>query len=291
MLFSVLASAFLTVGNLLEKRAVDLMPKISARRLRYMIRQLCSSRTWMSGFIFGVAAVVLTVLAYSLAPIVVVQTIIGAGLALLVLGSHLYLHETIHPREYVGLGLIITAVTLISVTLTSSAIRDVPQPTFDVLVVSAVTVIVAGIVFLTSHNRLGVDASLPYGLTSGLFYGTAALQAKAAAILLERHGLVDGAAKVMVSPYPYVFVVSSVVGLLIFQSGLQRSRVGVVGPIASTVTSIYVVVVGMVLFHEALPHNTVDALLRVLGFALALAGSWFFVTGPPLAPTRISTNE
>jgi drug/metabolite transporter (DMT)-like permease len=291
VLFSVLASAFFSVGNLLEKRAVNSMPVISARRLGHMLRQLCSSRTWISGFIFGVAAVILTVLAYSLAPIVVVQTIIGAGLALLVLGSHLYLHESIRPREYVGLGLIVTAVTLVSVTLTSSAIRDVPHPAFDVLVVSAVTVIVAGVAFATSQRRTRVDASLPFGLTSGLFYGIAALQAKAAALLLERHGLIHGAARVMASPYPYAFVIASVAGLLIFQSGLQRSRIGVVGPIASTVASLYVVVIGMLVFHEALPQDTVHALLRVLGFALALVGSWFFATGPVLIPNHPGTDE
>jgi hypothetical protein len=65
----------------------------------------------------------------------------------------------------------------------------------------------------------------------------------------------------------------------------------VVGPIASTVASLYVVVIGMLAFHEALPQDTVHALLRVLGFALALVGSWFFATGPVLIPNHPGTDE
>jgi len=67
------------------------------------------------------------------------------------------------------------------------------------------------------------------------------------------HGLIAGVPHVLESPYPYVFLVTSIVGLLIFQSGLQRSRVAVIGPFSSIVASVYVVVVGMLIFHETLP--------------------------------------
>jgi hypothetical protein len=54
----------------------------------------------------------------------------------------------------------------------------------------------------------------------------------------------------------------------------------VVGPIASTVSSIYVVVVGMLVFHEALPSDATHTTLRLLGFVLALSAGWCFATGP-----------
>jgi drug/metabolite transporter (DMT)-like permease len=280
--FSFLASVCYSIANLMEKSAVDRMPTISARRTGHMLRQLCSSRLWVSGFLIGVAAVLLTVLAYSLAPIVIVQTIVGAGLALLVLGSRLYLHEPIGQREYVGLGLIIVAVILVSATLTSGATHDARHSTFDVLVASAVTAIVAIVAFMAARRSRGADASLRFGLTSGLFYGVAGLQAKGAASLLARHGLVDGAGRVMASAYPYLFILTSVLGLMIFQSGLQRCRIGVVGPLASMVSSIYVVVVGMLVFHEALPADPTHILMRVLGFVLALGAGGCFATGPGL---------
>ncbi len=286
VLFSFLAAISFSVANLLEKRAVDQMPPISARRTGHMIRQLGSSRLWMVGFFLGVVAVVLTVIAYSLAPIVIVQTIVGAGLSLLVLGSRLYLHEPIGQREYVGLGLIIAAVTLISITLSSAENTGVIRSTTVVLVTSAVTAAVAGLAFGPTRRSGGGDASLQFGMISGLFYGIAALQAKGASNLLARYGLIHGAGRVIASPYPYLFVVASVIGLLIFQSGLQRCRIGVVGPIASIVASVYVVVVGMLVYHESLPHDHVQSTLRITGFALALGASWFFASSPATALVR-----
>jgi drug/metabolite transporter (DMT)-like permease len=286
VMFSLLASVCFSASNLLEKTAVDRMPDISARRAGHMLQQIGRSRLWVLGFATGVVAVVMTVIAYSLSPIVVVQTIVAAGLSLLVLGSRLFLREPIGRREYLGLCFIIGAVVLISVTLNSSASGGGKNLTVDVVSVSVATVILAALVFRLLGLLTPGDASVPFGVTSGLFYGVAALQAKGAAVLLQRHGLIAGVPHVLESPYPYVFLVTSIVGLLIFQSGLQRSRVAVIGPFSSIVASVYVVVVGMLIFHETLPHDGVHTFFRALGFALALGGSWIFAAPPSITQRR-----
>jgi drug/metabolite transporter (DMT)-like permease len=291
VMFSFLASVCFSVSNLMEKTAVDRMPNISARRTGHMLRQMWVSRLWICGFALGVVAVIMTVIAYSLAPIVVVQTIIGAGLALLVLGSRLFLRETIGRKEYIGLCFIIVAVVLVSVTLNSANTSIVSYSTFGVLAVSVATLIAAIIAFRLLQGRKLGDASLPFGLTSGLLYGIAALQAKGVSTLLQHHGLLGGVPTVLASPYPYVFIVASILGLLIFQSGLQQSRIAVIGPISSIIASVYVVVVGMIVFHETLPRDAVDTFLRVLGFALALGGSWIFATGPSTAHGRAGSDR
>jgi drug/metabolite transporter (DMT)-like permease len=291
VLFSFFASACFSVSNLMEKTAVDRMPNISARRTGHMLGQIWRSRLWVSGFALGVVAVVMTVIAYSLAPIVVVQTIIGAGLALLVLGSRLFLREPIGRKEYIGLCFIIVAVILVSLTLNSATTSIVRYSTFGILGASVATLVAAVSAFRVLQGRALGDASLPFGLTSGLLYGIAALQAKGASAILQHHGLLGGVPRVLASPYPYVFIVTSILGLLIFQSGLQRSRLAVIGPISSIIASIYVVVLGMIVFHETLPRDTVDTFLRVLGFAMALGGSWIFATGPSTSLGRARSDR
>jgi drug/metabolite transporter (DMT)-like permease len=276
VIFSLLASVSFSVSNLMEKTAVDRMPDISARRAGHMIQQIGRSRLWVLGFLIGVVAVVMTVVAYSLAPIVVVQTIVAAGLSLLVLGSRIYLREPIGRMEYVGLCFIIGAVVLMSLTLSSKTTSGAGNFSLEDIAVSVATVVLAALAFWVLGVLTPSDASVRFGVTSGLFYGVAALQAKGAATLLQRHGILGGVPHVLESPYPYVFLVTSIIGLLIFQSGLQRSRVAVIGPFSSIVASIYVVVVGMLVFHESFPHDAVHTFLRVFAFALALCGSWVF---------------
>ncbi|MGD0742000.1 MAG: hypothetical protein ABSA31_01735 [Acidimicrobiales bacterium] len=290
VLFSFLASVCFNLNNLMEKRAVDQMPEISARRAMHMVRMLSASRLWLSGFVVGIFAVGFMVLAYSLAPIAVIQSIFGAGLVLLVLASRLYLHEPMGRREYLGLAVIVLAVTLVSVTLTSATSPGAGGSTARALITSAATATVSGLAFW-ALRRSTADAGIRFGVTSGLLYAVASLQMKSSAVLLERHGVLDGALRVIGSPYPYIFVVMSILGLLTFQTGLQRCRVAVVAPITNIVASIYIVVVGMAVFDESFPHDVLLMVLRILGFALVLAGSWVFTTGPAipsqLGPTSV----
>jgi hypothetical protein len=291
VIVSLVASACFSVSNLMEKSAVGRMPEISARRIGHLVRQVSSSNRWVAGFALGVAGVVLTVLAYTQAPIVVVQTIIGAGLALLVFGSRLYLQEPLGAREYVGLAFIIIAVVLVALTLSAATLPRASGGLLEAVAVSAGSVVAALIVFrLLRHGRSG-DVSVRFGVTSGVFYGVAALQAKGAATLLQSHGLLAGVPRVFESPYPYLFVVTSVLGLLIFQSGLQRSRISVVGPISSVVASIYVVVVGTFVFHASSPHDVSDTVVRALAFVLALGGVWVFATLSPAVPGTVIDRE
>jgi drug/metabolite transporter (DMT)-like permease len=270
------------LNNLMEKMAVDRMPDISARRVGHMLKMLCTSRLWMLGFLLGVVAVGIMVVAYSLAPIAVVQSIFGAGLVLLVLASRLYLHEAIGRREWLGVAVIITAVVLVSVTLNSSNSPGVTSSNADVLIASVATTAFSALLFMVLR-RSSAEASVPFGVASGLLYGVGSLQIKGASVLVTHHGVLGSIPRILTSPYPYLFVVMSVLGLLTFQTGLQRCRVGVVGPITNIVASIYVVAVGMVLFNEAIPHDTVLIVLRFSGFALVLAAGWIFAAGPAAA--------
>jgi protein-S-isoprenylcysteine O-methyltransferase Ste14 len=87
----------------------------------------------------------------------------------------------------------------------------------------------------------------------------------------------------LATPYPYVFLVTSLLGLAVFQTGLQRCRIAVVAPLTNIVASVYVVAIGMIVFHERLPKSPTLSALRLVGFALVLVGSWFFSTGPATA--------
>lgn len=285
VLFTLIASVFFNLSNLMEKRGVDRLAQISARRVVHMIRLLLSSRLWMAGFGFGVAAVLLMVIGYSITPIAVAQSIFGAGTVLIVIAARLYIRESLGRREYAGLGVMIVSVILVSFTLGSSTSPGVGGSVERTLFASVSTAAAAGLV-LSGVHRLPGDPGVLFGVTSGLFYGVAALQAKSTAVILQHRGLLGGLPHALTSPYPYVFVVASVLGLLTFQMGLQRCRLALVVPVTNVVASVYVVAVGMVIFNESLPSNEVLASLRILGFALVLIATSIFATSTAASPAR-----
>jgi hypothetical protein len=140
------------------------------------------------------------------------------------------------------------------------------------------TVAAVVLIFVWIRRRWGSTAVL-YGTASGLLYGIAALGMKGASTLVTRYGLVASVPKVFASVYPYVTIVGMIFALLVFQIGLQRSRIAVMGSVSSVVSSTYLVAVGMLVFGEHLPTDRVVLTLRLTGFAGVLIGSCFLAGG------------
>ena len=59
-------------------------------------------------------------------------------------------------------------------------------------------------------------------------------------------------------------------GIVLFQTSLQRSRASITAPVANVVGNVFTVVAGTLLFGESLPEDPLTMALRVGGFALTL---------------------
>ena len=278
IVLSLAASVCFNLNNLMEKRAVDRMVELSVLRTGHMVRMLVRSPLWLGGFVIGVVGVVLLTLAYSLVPIAVVQTIFGAGIVILVPAARVYLGEHLGKREIGGLALIVTAIVLVSVTLGGSSTPIDSLSLARVMAASGFTVAAAGVLFFLLR-RSSTDPSIALGASCGLIYGIASVQSKSASILLEHRGLEHGVVRVLESPYPYAFLVASLLGLIGFQSGLQRVRVTLAAPLVNIVGSAFTVAIGMLIFDERLPANPLLSALRLGGFAAVLVGTWILATG------------
>ena len=273
IIFSLLASIAINLGNLVEKTAVGRMPEISIRRSRHLVWTLVSSRLWMLGFILCLIGLGLQVLALSLASIPVVQSIFNAGIVILVVGSRVHLRERLHRREWVGLAVVVLSLVSLSVSLTGSTNAvGVGGSGLMVLVAAAPTIIVVIVVAAFIRSGRGNTGFL-FGIAAGLLYGVATLGTKGASTLVGRYGVAASVTHMVVSAYPYLFVVFSVFGLLVYQTGLQRSRIAVVGSMSDVVCSTYLVGVGTLVFREHLPTDTLPLTLRIVGFVGVLIGS------------------
>ncbi len=88
---------------------------------------------------------------------------------------------------------------------------------------------------------------------------------------LAQHGGLDAnlLLALAASPYPYITVACSALGMLIFQTGLQRCRVSIVGPVSNITGSVFFLVAGTWLFGERLPADPPRLALRLAGIVLA----------------------
>jgi drug/metabolite transporter (DMT)-like permease len=119
------------------------------------------------------------------------------------------------------------------------------------------------------HRAPAIGVS--YALASGLLYGVATLAIKALSGALAHHAVLGAGLLLAVasSPYPYVTVACSAAGMLIFQTGLQRCRVSIVGPVSNISGSVFFIVAGTWLFGERLPADPAKLALRLAGIVVA----------------------
>ena len=279
VLFSVLAAIVLTSGNVVQKHAVNSLPEFSAKRTKHLFRTLATSRLWMAGFVLCLVGVGFEIIAFSLAPIAVVQSIFNASIVLLIVLSRLRLGEHLVRAEWVGLTIVVVSVVAISSTLTSTANTTSQSDSVIRIVVALLpTVIVVGLI-LVGVGTTRTSGALRYGIAAGLLYGAAALGTKGSSTFVARHGLVSSIPNIATSVYPYVFVAFSVVGMVVYQMGIQRFRIAVVGALSDVVCSTYVVAVGTIVFSESFPREPAMLALRIGGFVGVLLGTVLVASG------------
>ena len=272
VLIAIVSTIFYNAGFVVEKTALDRLPRIRARRTLNLVLTLASSPRWLLGFTLLLVGLGCQVLALSLAPISVVQPIFACGIALLLLLSRFHLGERLSPLEWTGLVSIAISIVMVGASVdrtsdTVGLVGGLPR----ILSAAAPTVVVAVLVY-SSATRLPGRATPLYGLASGLLYGAAGLATKQISTVIGKEGLLHAIPKVLVSPEPYLFVVLAALGMVAFQTGLQRCRASLVAPTSNVISSGYLVAVGTPLFGEHLPTDPWRLTLRVAGFAGILIG-------------------
>lgn len=276
MIFSAL---LYNAGFVVEKMALQNMPEVHARRVGHMVRALVSSPTWLVGFSFLLVGLAFQVAGLAFLPLSVAQPVFISGIVFLLLLSHHFLGERLERAERGGIALITVAIVLIGLSLGSGRDRAGTGGTLAEILLAAVPSVAAGILaFLAAEwvgrpgKRFGSGRALLFGLASGMLYGVAALATKAVSVTIHRFGLGHALPHLLVSGDLYLLAVTSAVGLVMFQTALQRCPASIVVPVSNVTSSAYLVAVGTVIFAEQLPSEPWRLALRAAGFAMVLAG-------------------
>jgi drug/metabolite transporter (DMT)-like permease len=271
---ALIATCAYHVGLVLEKRALTRLPPIDARHVLKLAAILLTAPAWLAGFALMLCGFGLQVLALTLAPVSVVQPVLASGIVILLVLSRIVLRERLGRSELACVLAMAVAIVAIAFSAIGSASRVGHHA--DGWLLAAVAVPAALIATGFGVNALrGSGGRRPgatavfFGLAAGLFYGVATLSLKGLSGALAGAGGQHLLMTLVTSPFPYVTVVCSALGMLVFQTGLQRCRVSIVGPISNISGSVFFIISGTLLFGEQLPRQPLQLGLRLAGIATA----------------------
>ncbi|MEU0242121.1 hypothetical protein ABZ234_30970 [Nocardiopsis sp. NPDC006198] len=269
LLVALLSAVVYTVGLSVQQRALHGSESISVNRPLHLARVLLGNPRWVFGCLFTALGSVGLIVSLGLAPVSVAQPAFAAGVACGILVVTLVVGERITRGEYVALALMPVALGLLTLSTADGAETGTTADTGLLVTVSLATVAVClAVVALTGGGRSMSAAAL--GAAAGFAQGSAGLQGKGLGGLLADHGLWAAVAPALLSPYPYLYAVGWAVGIVLFQTSLQRSRASITAPVSNVAGNVFMVVMGTILFGERLPDDPLMLALRIGGFALTL---------------------
>ena len=263
-----LGSAFaLNWGWLAQHGAARELPELSLRRPRRSLGLLFADRSWLVGFVVGLAGWALYVAALALAPISLVQGVSAGGIGILAALARRR-GDVVDRAGWAGvtaamLGLALIAISLAGGALTAAHPRPGALATW--LVVSAA---VAGLTFTWRG-----------GVSAGILYAAGDVATKAA---------VFGGGWLLLVP---AVLAAHGLAFVALQLGFQRGDALQTAGTASLLTNALPIAAGLALFHEQLPGGPLGT-VRVLGFVLVIAAA-ALLTGrrQPRSTTRSAISS
>jgi len=257
-----LLSAFaLNWGWLEQHGATQELPALSGRTPVRSLRLLFGNRTWLVGFVVGLAGWAFYVAALALAPLSLVQATSAGGIGILAALAHRRGHAAQWPAVYVA----VAGLGLLAVSLVGGAPKSTTVSLGALIVWLSASAILAAL--------LGVRGSgAGLGLAAGALYAAGDVGTKAA---------VHGGAWLLVVP---VVLAAHGAAFVALQIGFQRGTPLATAGTSTLLTNALPIAAGIALFHEHLPGGALGV-LRVIAFASVVVAA-AMLARQPIETTR-----
>lgn len=257
---AVLASTLLTVGLYFMKRQAERLPSLDGGWRLEAWRAFVRDRWWLFGLVLQVGGYGLYLVALRAAPLSVISAALNGGIALFVVLSVFGLGEDPRPIEWLGVVLITGSLIILSVSLSTA-----PPASTDAHGTVLFSLVVLGLAGLAVVVDQQPRRPIGLSVASGFILGLGAEYAKGLANGSGFTGLVGG--------YLLLTLLANGVGFVLMQAAFQSGRGVVVMPLFSVLSNLVPIIGGILVFGETLPNDEPAALLRPLGFTLAIFGA------------------
>jgi uncharacterized membrane protein len=266
---AVAAAAAFNVGVALQALEARKAPRRLALRVG-LLGHLLRRPLWLAGTTVQLLGIVPQVVALAYAPFAVVQTILAAGLALLLFIAARFLGERVERSAMTGVGLLVAAVALVSVG--APAHSEAHRGALFVVPVVAATGVGALSPFL--FNRTG---GLWLACASGLGFAGTNIATKLASDDVGRSHWANAAA------WGAATAVLGVWATITQMSAFQRATATVVVPVSTAVQTFVPIVLEPLFLREQFSSFATQVLPTAAGVAVAVIGVVLIGRNPAVA--------
>ncbi|HEX4520340.1 MAG TPA: hypothetical protein VH063_12235 [Gaiellaceae bacterium] len=262
LIAALLASALFNVGVALQAVEARKAPRSLGLRVS-LLRRLLRRPLWLVGLALGLVGIAPQAVAYELAPFVVVQTCLVAGLFLLLALGVRLLGERVGALEVAGVAAIVVGVALVS--WGAPAHSETHRGGAVVFAVAAGLAVASLAPFAVRGTR--ADLAMVSIIASGCGFAAANIATKllsddidlqhyANAVAWAAYGLATGAAATLTG-----------------MSAFQRSPATTVVPVSTAVQTFLPVILAPLFLREGWGSSAVDGAPTLAGIALAAVGT------------------
>ncbi len=249
---ALLSALALNWGWLEQHGAAQKMPTLSVRRPLWSLRVLFADRTWLVGFLTGLAGWALYVVALMLAPLSLVQATSAGGIGVLAALAHRRGHRVQWPVVWIA----VAGLALLGASLAGGTAHGSAPPVSSVVLWLCGSAVIAALFAAT--RSLAAGAGL--GLAAGTLYAAGDIATKAS---------VHGGAQLAFVP---VVLLAHGVAFAVLQLGFQRGSPLATAGTSTLLTNAVPIAAGIALFNERLPGGALG-ILRIAAFASVVAAA------------------
>ena len=270
---SVLASILFNYGLFLQKKAVDTLPDVKFELSWKVFKAFVTHGTWMFSVFLTIIGGAIYTVCIALAPISIVQPILGCGVALLAYLAIKNLGEKPRRSDLFAIGLNILGLVLIGISLAEGLPEKTVHNPTKLWILAALAFSLAIIFPLVTLGSSRMKQSVGLGLSVGFLYGIGAVFARV--LLVDwtgrwpKQGIMAAFSSIFIIPW----AASYFPAFIMLQAALQRGLAVVITPIVAGLSQLIPIVGGMIALNEPFPKNPALTVIRCVAFGMILLGT------------------
>lgn len=235
-----------------------------------LLARLALQPLWLLGLVTALGAFALEAYAFSVAPATLVAPLITLDMVFLVLLARHKLNERLGIAGALGILAMALGTALIAFAFSGDAALGAPASHAQMLAFLVGGAAVAGAAASVGDHGIRTGrswlAAIGFGAASGVASGIATLCTRQVGLTFDVHDPWP----ILTTPTPYVLLAASILSLSLLQRGLQSGASVLVFPVASFMSALVLVLIGITVLDDEVPSNGQGAAFVIALLAVAV---------------------
>ena len=274
ILMAVIGTICFNYGVYLQKVEVVKLPKIKLKLKWSVLKAFLTSKPWLLALGVSVVGAGFYLVAIGMAPVSIIQPIVGSGVALLAYLAIKNLGEKPRRQDLVAIGMSILGVILIGLSCLEGVPKEAPPYKPGVLwIFAGIVVFFAVVIPLLMRGGSGNREAAGLGICVGLLYGINAVFVRLMVVDWGHRWQASGILVIFLSVYVLCWAATFFPAFIILQAALQRGLAIVVMPIVGGLSQVIPILGGVIALGEKFPKNPALIALRIVAFCMIVVAT------------------